>query len=96
MNVNDVATLISTLGFPIVAVIAIAVAMWKIIQYNNATTEKREEKLYTMIGECQNTNETLLETNAKFAHVLEVHTSELETIKSDVAVIKNYLEEKEV
>ena len=96
MNVNDVATLISTLGFPIVAVIAISVAMWKIIQYNNATTEKREEKLYTMIRECQNTNEKLLETNAKFAHVLEVHTSELEVIKSDVAVIKNYLEEKEV
>ena len=44
MNVNDVATLISTLGFPIVAVIAIAVAMWKIIQYNNATTEKRKNK----------------------------------------------------
>lgn len=96
MNVNDVATLISTLGFPIVAVIAIAIAMWKIIKYNNATTEKREEKLYTMIGEAQKTNEVLLETNSQFAHVLEIHNSELEVIKSDVAVIKNYFENKEV
>ena len=93
---NEVATLISTLGFPIVAVIAIAVAMWKINQYNNSTTDKREEKLYTLIGECQKTNETLLETNAQFAHVLEIHNSELEVIKSDVAIIKNYFENKEV
>ena len=53
-----------------------------------AQAEKREEKLYTVIAQAQETNERLSQTNAEFVSVLNTYKSDLEDIKSDVSEIK--------
>lgn len=89
---NDITTLISTLGFPIACVIGMAFFIWQVYKNYTSTSKEREDKLYDMIGECQATNEELLETNARFVAVIDKYNEDLSAIRSDVAVIKNYFE----
>ena len=88
MDVGTIQTLISTLGFPIVCVIALGFFIWKIWNKAEARNEKREEKLYEVIAKAQAQNEQLSETNAQFVAVLSTYKSDLESIKNDVTEIK--------
>ena len=78
MDVNTIQTLITSVGFPIVCV----------LEKFTAQSEKREEKLYTVLANAQETNERLSKTNAEFVTVLNTYKSDLEEIKSDVSEIK--------
>lgn len=88
MDINTVQTLITSLGFPIVCVIALGWFIYKAFEKFTAQSEKREEKLYTVIAQAQETNERLTQTNAEFVSVLNTYKSDLEDIKADVTEIK--------
>ena len=88
MDVNTVQTLITSLGFPIVCVIALGWFIYKAFEKFTAQAENREEKLYTVIAQAQETNERLTQTNAEFISVLNTYKSDLDEIKEDVNDIK--------
>ena len=88
MDVNTIQTLITSLGFPIVCVMALGWFIYKAFEKFTAQSEKREEKLYTVIAQAQETNERLSNTNAEFVSVLNTYKSDLEEIKADVTEIK--------
>lgn len=89
MDLNTVQTAISTLGFPIVMVIALGWFIWKLWTKSQEQNEKREDKLYQVIEKAQEQNEELSDTNSQFIKVLTDYKTDLETIKNDVAVIKS-------
>lgn len=86
------ANLVSSIGFPIACVIAMGYFIYIAFNKFMAKSEKREEKLYEMLGETQLTNEKLLETNASFVGVLEKYNADLTGIKADVSDIKDFLD----
>ena len=88
MDVNTIQTLVTSLGFPIVCVMALGWFIYKAFEKFTAQSEKREEKLYTVIAQAQETNERLSNTNAEFVAVLNTYKSDLEDIKADVTEIK--------
>ena len=88
MDVNTIQTLITTLGFPICVCVALGWFIYKAFEKFTAQSEKREEKLYTVITQAQETNERLSKTNAEFVSVLNTYKSDLEDIKADVSEIK--------
>ena len=88
MSIESVEAMITTLGFPIVCVIALGIFIWKIWNNSEMRNEKREEKLYEVITTAQLQNEKLSETNAQFVAVLNTYKSDLETIRNDVTEIK--------
>ena len=88
MDVNTIQTLVTSLGFPIVCVMALGWFIYKAFEKFTAQSEKREEKLYTVIAQAQATNEKLSKTNAEFVAVLNTYKSDLEDIKADVTEIK--------
>ena len=88
MDVNTIQTLITTLGFPICVCVALSWFIYKAFEKFTSQSEKREEKLYTVIAQAQETNERLSKTNAEFVAVLNTYKSDLEDIKADVTEIK--------
>ena len=88
MDVNTIQTLITTLGFPICVCVALSWFIYKAFEKFTAQSEKREEKLYTVIAQARETNERLSKTNAEFVAVLNTYKSDLEDIKADVTEIK--------
>ena len=85
MDANTIQTLISSLGFPIVCVLFLG---WTRQQEQN---EKREDKLYSVVAQAQETNERLTQTNSEFVEVLRTYKSDLDKIKNDVNEIKERL-----
>lgn len=94
MDVNTIQTLITSVGFPIVCVLALGWFIYIAFQKFTANAEKREDKLYAIIAEAQATNEKLLQTNSEFVGVLDTYKTDLVKIKEDVSVIKDYFNEK--
>lgn len=91
MDVSNITQLITSLGFPIVCVIAMAYAMWKVYTRSEDRNEQREDKLYKVISDAQVQNKELSDTNVKFVTILENYESDLDGIKTDVTDIKNKL-----
>ena len=91
MDVSNITQLITSLGFPIVCVIAMAYAMWKVYTRSEDRNEQREDKLYKVISDAQVQNKELSDTNARFVGMLETYKSDLEEIKQDVTDIKSTL-----
>ena len=91
MDVGTIQTLITSLGFPIVCVIALAYFIWKIWNNSEQLNKEREEKLYDVIKNAQQQNKELSETNQQFVEVLQTYRSDLQDIKSDVEEIKTKL-----
>ena len=86
---STVQTIIEKLGFPTACVIFLGWFVWKIWNQQQSQNEKREEKLYSFISQAQVVNEKLTQTNSEFVAVLTEYKSDLESIKTDVNVIKN-------
>lgn len=91
MDVSNITQLITSLGFPIVCVIAMAYAMWKVYTRSEDRNEQREDKLYKVISDAQAQNKELSDTNSKFVTILKNYESDLDGIKTDVTDIKNKL-----
>lgn len=89
MGLEGVQAFITTLGFPIACVVAMGFFIWKIWNKSQQQNEQRENKLYEVIIQAQLQNDQLSHTNSAFVKVLENYKNDLETIKTDVALIKN-------
>ena len=89
MDLEPVQTLITTLGFPIVCVLAMGWFIFKLWNKSQDQNDKREEKLYLVIASSQEQNIKLSKTNSAFVNVLENYKKDLDTIKNDVAEIKS-------
>ena len=95
MDITTIETLITSVGFPIVCVIALG---WFVFRfYNDYTTQsrEREEKLMEFIVEEQHQMQNLVSTNAEFVEVLNSYKKDNEEIKRDVSDIKNEIQGKE-
>jgi F0F1-type ATP synthase membrane subunit b/b' len=77
MNLTMVLELISTVGFPIAAVFALAWFVYKIYK----ASEKREEQLRQELKENR-------EINRQFAEIISKYSVEITEIKSDIKEIK--------
>lgn len=88
MDANSIQQIITTLGFPIVCVIAMGFFIKTLWNQSQEQNVKREEKLYTFISKAQEQNEKLSQTNSEFVTVLTSYKNDLDTIKEDISVIK--------
>lgn len=88
METAVIIELVSTLGFPIVCVLALGFFVWKIYQQSVV----REEKLMAEITENRLVNEKAVETIAKFAERFTRIEEDVAEIKGDVGLIKNNLQ----
>ena len=95
MELNTIASLITSLGFPIVACIVMGYFIYKIYQDSNKRNEdnmkavqerclKREEKLYAEIEKNQ-------EINAQAVAVIQRYADSLDNIEADIKDIKTDL-----
>ena len=87
MDVNTVQTLITSLGFPIVCVIALGWFIYKAFEKFTSQSEKREEKLYEEIKENRAVNAKAIETIAHYADKLETIQNDVSEIKTDITIL---------
>jgi len=88
MDIGTIQSLITTVGFPIVCVIALGWFIYKAFEKFTSQADAREQKLYGVISEAQQQNEKLSDTNAQFISVLNTYKTDIEDIKADVSEIK--------
>jgi hypothetical protein len=91
MDINTIQQLITNVGFPIVCVLGLAWFVYTAFTKIMTQSTAREEKLYSIVSDAQETNKTLLKTNSEFVEVLNAYKTDLEAIKSDVTEIKENL-----
>ena len=77
MDFTLIVELITTLGFPIAAVIALCCFIWKIYK----SSENREAALRLELKESR-------EINSKFADIISKYSVEISEIKTDIRDIK--------
>lgn len=82
---------IANVGFPIVCVVALGWFIYKSYDRIQKANEKREEKLYTMLGKSQTQLDKLEDTNEKFVKVLESFKKDQDNIRHDISEIKDTL-----
>lgn len=93
MDVTTIQTFITSLGFPICCVVALAFFIWNIWNHSEKRNEDREDKLYDVIIKAQAQNEVLSQTNTEFIEVLRTYKEDIQEIKTDVIDIKNKIGE---
>ena len=100
MNADNLTELITTLGFPVVCVIALGYFAFymvnKVMEENaknmekvQATCKEREDKLYQEIKENREVNAKAIETIAHYAEKLDTIQADISDIKTDITVIMN-------
>lgn len=80
MDIATIASLIGTLGFPIVAVIALCWFIWRIYK----KSEERENELRQEIRDCQVVNAEAIKTLAQYADRLGAIEQDVKEIKDIV------------
>lgn len=100
MDAKSITDLMSTLGFPVVCVIALAYYAFymfnRFMEENAKNMEKvqnrckdREDKLYQEIKENREVNAKAIETIAHYAEKLDTIQADISDIKTDITVIMN-------
>lgn len=95
MDIAAIETLITSIGFPIVCVIALAWFIYKFYVDYTTQSREREDELMDFIKEEQVQMKNLVATNAEFVEVLNSYKADIEEIKHDVSDIKVELTRKE-
>lgn len=85
MDIAMITELITTLGFPIAAVIAMGCFIYKIYK----KSEEREEKLMAEIAENRVINAEAIATIGKYAASIDIIKEDIKEIKTDLSIIKN-------
>ena len=83
MDIAALTTLISTVGFPIVAVLALGAFILRIYK----KSEEREALLMEEIVKTREVNAQAIETIAHYAEKLDTIQSDINVIKTDITVI---------
>lgn len=81
---NDIATLISTLGFPIVAVLGMAWFFYKMWSSQDVRNKEREENLMKLIRELSTNLAELGRIVDENTKVLAILTEKVETIEDKI------------
>ena len=81
---NDIATLISTLGFPIVAVLGMAWFFYKMWSSQDVRNKEREENLMNLIRELSTNLAELGRIVDENTKVLAILTEKVETIEDNM------------
>lgn len=100
MDAGTITSLISSLGFPIVCVIALGYfSFYMVKETNRINTETmkklqeryaaRENKLYEEIKENRKVNAKAIETIAHYAEKLDIIQDDVNEIKKDVSILIN-------
>ena len=89
MDITLITEIIASLGFPIALVIFMAIFIYKLWQQSVT----REEKLMAEITENRIVNEKAVETIAQFAERFSRVEEDVATIKSDIVLIKDKVQE---
>ena len=100
MDAGTITSLISSLGFPIVCVIALGYfSFYMVKETNRINTETmkklqeryaaRENKLYEEIKENRKVNAKAIETIAHYAEKLDIIQDDINEIKNDVSILIN-------
>lgn len=91
---EQIVSLIPTLGFPIVACIAVAWYCWYLSKLHSQDMEKvqkrcreREDKLYEEIEENRKINAEAIATISKYVEKLDSIQQDVKEIKTDVVVL---------
>ena len=85
MELGVIVELITTIGFPIVCVLALGWFVFKIYK----RSETREDTLMQEIGAMREVNAQAIETIAHYAEKLETIQEDVKEIKADIGVILN-------
>jgi septal ring factor EnvC (AmiA/AmiB activator) len=99
--VEEWVNVISTLGFPVACVIALAAFIFHIYKQttkeNIANMEKvqarckeREDKLYAELAKSQEVNSKAIATIAHYAEKLDVIQKDISDIKTDITIIMSH------
>lgn len=83
MDVTIFVELISTLGFPVAAVIAMGLFIYKLYK----ASEIREEKLISEIAENRRINADAIATIGRYADSLTTIEQDIKEIKTDLGII---------
>ena len=100
MDAGTITSLISSLGFPIVCVIALGYFSFYMVKETNRTNIEtmkklqeryaaRENKLYEEIKENRKVNAKAIETIAHYAEKLDIIQDDVNEIKNDVSILIN-------
>ena len=81
---NDIATLISTLGFPIVAVLGMAWFFYKMWSSQDTRNKEREENLMKLVRELSTNLAELGRIVDENTKVLAILTEKVETIEDNI------------
>ena len=93
---EDCINVLQTVGFPIFCVLALGFFIYTAYKKITEDTKEREEKLYTMLANAQNTINSAVENNAKLASQIEIMEKNIEKISDDLDNIKDNLSQKEM
>lgn len=83
MKTNEIITLITNVGFPIVCVLGMGYFIWQLYKQSI----ERENKLTKQIDESRVINAKAIDTIAHYAEKLETIQQDVKDIKKDVLVI---------
>ena len=83
MDIAAIIELVSTVGFPIAAVIALAFFIWRIYK----KSEEREDVLMQEVKQTREVNAKAIETIAHYAEKLDTIQSDIKDIKTDITII---------
>lgn len=83
MKTNEIITLITNVGFPIVCVLGMGYFIWQLYKQSI----ERENKLTQQIDESRTINSKAIDTIAHYAEKLETIQQDVKDIKKDVLVI---------
>ena len=100
MDAGTITSLISSLGFPIVCVIALGYFSFYMVKETNRTNAEsmeklqercaaRENKLYEEIKENRKVNAKAIETIAHYAEKLDIIQNDVDEIKNDISILIN-------
>ena len=100
MEIGIFTELITSVGFPIACVIALAWFCFYMVKKTNETNKynmeqlqqrclARETKLYEEIKENREVNAKAIETIARYAEKLDIIQSDVNEIKTDITILMN-------
>lgn len=91
---ENIVQVISTVGFPIACCLCLGYFVFKVYNDFSKKCEDREDKLYSIINECQKQISDAIETNGKILAQLEDMNRAVESISKDTDDIKVVLDIK--
>lgn len=90
---EDMVSVISTVGFPIFCVLALGLFIYKAFQTITAANAEREKTLYATINQIREQLNKSTEINASFVEILSDFRTDISKIQSDLAEIKSEIKE---